>query len=84
MAPAPSGAIASGATDRLQSHSPAAHGHRHGSPGLPYRLRCAGRFPFPVCRPYGFLPHFTLLLWLQGGQGAELALIDWLDFTRGS
>jgi hypothetical protein len=61
--------------------------HRPCSPARdprPPSSRCAGRFPFPVCQPYGFLSHFTVLLWLQDSQGAELALIDWLDFTRGS
>ena len=52
-------------------------------PDFHFRRRCAGRFPFLVCRPYVFIPHLALLGWLKDGQRAELALIDWLDFTRG-
>ena len=52
-------------------------------PWFPFRRRCAGGSPSPS-PPYVFLPHLALLGWLKGGQGVEFALIDLLDFTRGS
>ncbi len=52
---------------------------------FPFRRRCAGRFPFPVCRPYGFLSHYTLLLWLQGSQGRSWrSLIGWIPQGEGA
>jgi hypothetical protein len=36
-----------------------------------------------ICGFHGCLPNLTLLRGLKDGQGADLAFVDRLDFTRG-
>ena len=54
--------------------------HMVSGPDFPFRRRCAGRFPFLVCRPYVFLPHLACWGGSRTARGRSWrSLIGWIS-----